>query len=232
MRRLKLGGPGETRRAESAQPRLRTCERRSTRVKAGPACASSAERSPPSRPRSSARCSRPRTSRPRAPRRSRPTSRPSSTPYLSDEREVNERAKDILSARQGPTDFDRVRALAADEKGIKVGDDTLDYLLDQVVEMLMHSNNVDEVFVEDLELRRQAWRPSSRSTWRSTRRSTPRCARSCATSARGRASGTSSTRACPRASEAQEGPLGSVDAARSRCSLESNGRSVRGACAA
>jgi len=43
----------------------------------------------------------------------------------------------------------------AEEKGIKVGDDALDYLLDQVVEMLMHSNNVDEVFVEDVDLRRK-----------------------------------------------------------------------------
>jgi hypothetical protein len=47
-----------------------------------------------------------------------------------------------------------VRSLVADEKGIKVGDEALDYLLDQVVEMLMHSNNVDEVFVEDIVLRR------------------------------------------------------------------------------
>ena len=31
----------------------------------------------------------------------------------------------------------------------------LDYLLDQVVEMLMHSGNVDEVFVEDVDLRRR-----------------------------------------------------------------------------
>ncbi len=76
--------------------------------------------------------------------------------YLADEREVNERAKDLLE-RTGKSnaDFQRVRALAADEKGIKVGDDTLDYLLDQVVEMLMHSNNVDEVYVEDVELRRK-----------------------------------------------------------------------------
>jgi hypothetical protein len=76
--------------------------------------------------------------------------------YLSDEREVNERAKDVLERTgKGQGDFARVRALVADEKGIKVGDDSLDYLLDQVVEMLMHSNNVDEVFVEDIELRRK-----------------------------------------------------------------------------
>ena len=44
---------------------------------------------------------------------------------------------------QGQADFQRVRALVAEEKGIKVGDDTLDHLLDQVVEMLMHSGNGD-----------------------------------------------------------------------------------------
>jgi hypothetical protein len=45
--------------------------------------------------------------------------------------------------------------LVAEEKGIKVGDEALDYLLDQVVAMLMHSSSVDEVYVEDVELRRK-----------------------------------------------------------------------------
>ena len=76
--------------------------------------------------------------------------------YLADEREVNDRAKDILERTGKPqSEYQRVRTLVADEKGIKVGEDALDYLLDQVVEMLMHSNNVDEVFVEDVELRRK-----------------------------------------------------------------------------
>ena len=76
--------------------------------------------------------------------------------YLADEREVNDRAKDVLERTGKPqTEYQRVRALVADEKGIKVGDETLDYLLDQVVEMLMHSGNVDEVYVEDIELRRR-----------------------------------------------------------------------------
>ncbi|HEX3594366.1 MAG TPA: DUF507 family protein [Polyangiaceae bacterium] len=76
--------------------------------------------------------------------------------YLSDERDVNDRAKDIIERTGKPnSEYSRVRALAAEEKGIKVGDETLDYLLDQVVEMLMHSANVEEVFVEDVELRRK-----------------------------------------------------------------------------
>jgi hypothetical protein len=76
--------------------------------------------------------------------------------YLTDEREVNERAKDVIERTGKPqTEYPRVRSLVAEEKGIKVGDETLDYLLDQVVEMLMHSGNVDEVYVEDIELRRK-----------------------------------------------------------------------------
>jgi hypothetical protein len=76
--------------------------------------------------------------------------------YLADEREVNERAKDILERTGKPqSDFQRVRQLAAKEKGIQVGDEALDYLLDQVVEMLMHSQNVDEVYVADVDLRRR-----------------------------------------------------------------------------
>jgi hypothetical protein len=76
--------------------------------------------------------------------------------YLADEREVNDRAKDVLERTGKPqSEYQRVRALVADEKGIKVGDETLDYLLDQVVEMLMHSSNVEEIYVEDVELRRR-----------------------------------------------------------------------------
>lgn len=76
--------------------------------------------------------------------------------YLNDERDVNERAKTVLERTgKANTEYSRVRQLVAEEKGIRVGDEMLDYLLDQVVEMLMHSNNVDEVFVEDVELRRK-----------------------------------------------------------------------------
>jgi uncharacterized protein len=76
--------------------------------------------------------------------------------YLTDERDVNDRAKDVMERTGKPQgEFPRVRALVAEQKGIKVGEETLDYLLDQVVEMLMHSTNVDEVFVEDVDLRRR-----------------------------------------------------------------------------
>ncbi|WP_437627485.1 DUF507 family protein [Sorangium sp. So ce1151] len=78
------------------------------------------------------------------------------TSYLNADREATERAKEILQARGLPQgEFNRVKRLAAEQKGIKTGEETMDYLLDQLLEMLMHSNNVEEVFVEDHDLRRR-----------------------------------------------------------------------------
>ena len=76
--------------------------------------------------------------------------------YLADEREVNDRAKQIIERTGKPTsELHRVRQLAADEKGIKLGDESLDYLLDQVVEMFQNSHHVEEIWVEDVDLRRR-----------------------------------------------------------------------------
>jgi hypothetical protein len=76
--------------------------------------------------------------------------------YVEAERDVQEKAKGLLESRgMPPSEMGRLRRLVADQKGIKIGDDMLDYLLDQCIEMLMHSGNVDEVFVEDHDLRRR-----------------------------------------------------------------------------
>jgi uncharacterized protein len=76
--------------------------------------------------------------------------------YLHSEQEVNDRTKELLERTgRGTTEFNRVREQIAESKGIKVGDETLDYLLDQVVEMLNHSHNVEEIYVEDIVLRRK-----------------------------------------------------------------------------
>lgn len=75
--------------------------------------------------------------------------------YLRSEQEVNDAAKDYMQRNNAPqSEFTRMKRLFSDQKGIKSGDETLDYLLDQVVEMLLHSTNVEEVFAEDHELRR------------------------------------------------------------------------------
>jgi hypothetical protein len=74
--------------------------------------------------------------------------------YVRDEQEVNDKAKDMLAARGLPqSEFAKLKRLLADSKKIKLGEDAIDYLLDQLVEMLMYSNNVEEVYAEDVQLR-------------------------------------------------------------------------------
>jgi uncharacterized protein len=75
--------------------------------------------------------------------------------YLEQEREISDRARELAQQRGlPPTEVARIKRLVADQRGIKVGDDALDYVLDQLVHMLMHSEHVDEVYAADHDLRR------------------------------------------------------------------------------
>lgn len=76
--------------------------------------------------------------------------------YVDAEKDVSERARQILQQRGlPPTELGRVRRTVAEQRGIQIGDEMMDYLLDQSIEMLMHSGNVEEVFAEDHDLRRR-----------------------------------------------------------------------------
>ena len=76
--------------------------------------------------------------------------------YIRDEQEVSEQAKDMVAARGLPqSEYNRIRKLVAEERKLKLGEDAIDYLLDQLIEMLMHSANVEEIFAEDFVLRRK-----------------------------------------------------------------------------
>ncbi|EYF07891.1 Hypothetical protein CAP_6913 [Chondromyces apiculatus DSM 436] len=76
--------------------------------------------------------------------------------FLQSEREATEKAKEVLQSRGLPQgEFSRIRRMLAEQKGIKVGEDMLDHLLDQLIEMLLHSSNIEEVFGEDHDLRRR-----------------------------------------------------------------------------
>jgi uncharacterized protein len=82
--------------------------------------------------------------------------------YLQDVQDINERARDMAAARGQGSELGRIRKVLADQRKVAIGDDAIDYLLDQLVEMFMHSNNVDEVFAQDFELRRKMRDPLRR----------------------------------------------------------------------
>ena len=75
--------------------------------------------------------------------------------YVGQVDQAMARARDIVQERGLPQgEFARFKKLAAEQAGIKIGDDALDYILDQLVQMLMHSGNVEEVFSEDHAIKR------------------------------------------------------------------------------
>lgn len=76
--------------------------------------------------------------------------------YVRDEREITEKASSLARSRNlGPSEVGRIKKELARERKIELGEDAIDYLLEQMVEMLMMSNAVDEVYAEDYELKRQ-----------------------------------------------------------------------------
>jgi hypothetical protein len=76
--------------------------------------------------------------------------------YLRLEREVTTKTKELMDGRKlPPSEFGRVKKSVAEQRGLKVGDEVIDYLLDQIVEAYLYSNNVEEVFASDLDLRRK-----------------------------------------------------------------------------
>jgi hypothetical protein len=76
--------------------------------------------------------------------------------YLRLEREVTERAKDVLQKRALPYEqFGKVKRALAAEKGLGLGDEALDWMTNQMIESFMQSPHIEEIFADDSTLRRR-----------------------------------------------------------------------------
>ena len=76
--------------------------------------------------------------------------------YHRQEREIHEQSKDLLAARGiDYGNLRKVKMLIAAQRKLKIGDEGYDYIIDQIVEILFHSNNVEEIFAADIDLRKR-----------------------------------------------------------------------------
>lgn len=74
--------------------------------------------------------------------------------YLRMDRDIADEAKNRMEVRGlGYSNLGRVKSQVSKERGAPPSDEVLPYLLDQILNMLFHSNNVEEIYAEDLELR-------------------------------------------------------------------------------
>lgn len=76
--------------------------------------------------------------------------------YQRQDREVLEEAKNRLEINGLPySKLGKMKSMVARERQIPLGDDMLPYLLEQLLTMLFHSQNVEEIFSEDHVLRKK-----------------------------------------------------------------------------
>jgi hypothetical protein len=76
--------------------------------------------------------------------------------YLRVDREITERAKDILQKRGLPYEqFGKVKRVLAGEKGMAFGEDGLEWMTNQMIESFMQSPHIEEIFADDGTLRKK-----------------------------------------------------------------------------
>lgn len=76
--------------------------------------------------------------------------------YIRVDKELTERAKDILEIRGLPySALGRTKRQLADQKDFGLGEDGITWICNQLVETFMQSRHVDEVYADDATLRRK-----------------------------------------------------------------------------
>ncbi|HEY0840299.1 MAG TPA: DUF507 family protein [Vulgatibacter sp.] len=76
--------------------------------------------------------------------------------YLASEERVNQATKEALERRgYDHSKFNQVKREMADVRGFKMGDEGIEYVIGQMIEFLLISRNVEEVYSEDAALRRK-----------------------------------------------------------------------------
>ena len=75
--------------------------------------------------------------------------------YRRTDRELSEKAKDIVAMRNLDYSYThKIKGKLAREKQFGLGEDAIEWITNQMVEMLLQTRHVDEVYGEDTDLRR------------------------------------------------------------------------------
>src|SRR5712692_8763833 len=76
--------------------------------------------------------------------------------YLANEERVNQATREALERRgYDYSKFNQVKREMADVRGFKMGDEGIEYVINQMIEFLLISRNIEEVFSEDHGLRKK-----------------------------------------------------------------------------
>ena len=75
--------------------------------------------------------------------------------YIRTDKELTESAKDMCEQRGiAFSSYPKVKRKLAQQRGFAIGNEALDYIMDQLIGVFMHSQFVEEIFAEDHDLKR------------------------------------------------------------------------------
>ena len=76
--------------------------------------------------------------------------------YLRLDREITDKAKDLLQKRGLPYEqFGKIKRTLAHEKNLGLGEEALEWMTNQMIELFMQSPHIEEIFAEDTVLRKR-----------------------------------------------------------------------------
>lgn len=76
--------------------------------------------------------------------------------YIRTDRELTEKAKDFCESKSLPySAFPKIKHQLAEQRGFITGDESVDYIMEQIIRAFMQSQFVEEIFSEDHELKRK-----------------------------------------------------------------------------
>ena len=83
--------------------------------------------------------------------------------YLANEERVNQATREALERRgYDHSKFNQVKREMAEVRGFKTGDEGIEYIINQMIEFLLISRNVEEVFSDDNVLRKKIFEVAKR----------------------------------------------------------------------
>ncbi|WP_267967891.1 DUF507 family protein [Myxococcus stipitatus] len=83
--------------------------------------------------------------------------------YLANEERVNQATREALERRgYDYSKFNQVKREMADVRGFKMGDEGIEYVINQMIEFLLISRNVEEVYSADNSLRQKIFQVMKR----------------------------------------------------------------------
>lgn len=76
--------------------------------------------------------------------------------YLNTESRIREEVSELMAQRGIPSsEFGRVKRILMEEKGLKTGDEGIEWLIDQILQSFMVGSHVEEVYAEDRLMKRK-----------------------------------------------------------------------------